>query len=490
MTSAEISAKMKAALAASEDLARQVEAEKDEGKKKLLTEMADAKSTEFDRLEGEFERAKGSEKRSKKVAEMDKVDPAVAAKKAEMTEVSVPDSQHNQMNDQMKKDVAAMDYLTNPDGGRTALAKVSGELQSALRPTNPGQKGIIAPTWIRDFCLPLPMGERLLGKQVHAGNFGSKAEYHVLTSDATGSQSGGGSLVPTVMIPELYKVPKIEDDLPSRCWVKRGIGGNAEYPKLTQSATEPFGVTVTWDSEGAGLTEHDPVFTKVTVGTNRCGCLAYVSDKELRVNAVGIEAELAWMLRGALRRSISNKILEGSGSGEPLGVNHDTSIAAGVATLAREVVDTVSYADLVGLQFAVEAGVFNDGIFVISTGSTGAMKYIAGLDDTYGAPVLRRDNAIVGLNAVPTIAGSQYLLTQANTKALGERGDVIFGDFRQYALVVDVDNMSIDRSDDYAFNSGLITYRVQVYIGGIPLGYSCFSVLHDASTESSSSSST
>jgi HK97 family phage major capsid protein len=289
------------------------------------------------------------------------------------------------------------------------------------------------------------------------------------------------------------------DDIPNRCFVKRAVGNEALFPKLTQSTNE-FGVAVTWgnsgasDGEGNAITESNPVFTRVTVYTERLALLSQASLKEVRVNNVGLEAELAWMFRGAASRAVSTAILQGVTSGgaelanTPQGINTGASIALGVAVNARQTGDQISYTDLVGTQFSVDDSVFDDGIFVISAGPTGAMKWIAQLDDSAGRPVMAPEDTWGGTRP-PTIAGRGYVNTKSNTKILGDRGDVLYGSFSQYGLVVDTDNMAIERSDHYAFNAGLVTYRLIQYIGGEPLGYNAFAVLGDPTGVSSSSSS-
>jgi HK97 family phage major capsid protein len=128
------------------------------------------------------------------------------------------------------------------------------------------------------------------------------------------------------------------------------------------------------------------------------------------------------------------------------------------------------------------------------------MKYIASLDDSAGRPIFAGDSNSgwgVGAGSVPTIAGQPYIATVSNkdfdsgtVKALGARGDVIYGNFMGYGFCWDsASGVSIERSDDFAFTSGLVTFRCIVYIGGKILGGQMFSVLDDVSTASSSSSS-
>ena len=298
--------------------------------------------------------------------------------------------------------------------------------------------------------------------------------------------SGGGSLVPNAFIPELFKIPQVTDRLMDKCWVKRAITGNVRFPRLVQS-TNPYGIAVGWAGEDAAVATDNPVFNEVSVPTYRLGALAQVSSKELRENAVGLEAELATMMRGAVSREVTNAIINGSGSDRPTGINTSTSITAGVNLVARETASQVSYTDLVNLQFAVDEGVMDTGIFLMRPGGTGAMKYVHALDDSNGRPVMRSVDPGWAQGYLSTIAGSPYMKV-VPCSALGLRGDVIFGDFMCYGIALSAD-VSIDMSEHYAFDKGLVTYRVMLWVGGKPLGESCFSLLGDASGESSSSSS-
>ena len=81
-----------------------------------------------------------------------------------------------------------------------------------------------------------------------------------------------------------------------------------------------------------------------------------------------------------------------------------------------------------------------------------------------------------------------YFMTPDNGAALGQRGDVIYGNWMNYGVAIDND-ITIDRSDHFAFDTGLITFRMHSYIGGQALGPDAFSVLADEATASSSSSS-
>lgn len=439
---------------------------------KIIDEEITSKNEEFELKEKEANKLREKARRDELMKSLEAQENVVGKVK----DVVITKSEHNMLNEQRQKDMVCKAYIVGGDKEIGSIVRDKGEnlINACKRITKEKPEGeMLMPSYMRDHVL-------------YNTFLRNKGSYDVLTSDASGSQSGGGSLVPDTYVPELYKLPQITDRLIDECMVKRAIGGSAYFPRLDQS-TNRWGVAAAWGSEGAAMTEDNPVFNRVPISTNRLTCLTQLSKKELRVNNVGLDAELATMFRGATNDMMTRAILTGSGSGQPIGINTNYSIGQGVVEETRATTNQIAYGDVSDLQYDVESGAVQDGIFVVSVGSTGAMRYLAGLVDSEGRPLIRQD-ALSGIGPTMTMCGSRVIQTPNNTAALGNRGDVIYGAFRNYGVVVD-EEMTIERSDEYAFNTGLVTFRVMAYIGGQPLGYSCFAVLGDASGASSSSSS-
>ena len=499
MNSTELKDKMVALHSAINELEGQASKEEDAEKKAVIVGMIEGKTAEWETAKAELAHAEKREQIDAEMKELEAKRQKTEGKTQGLTDVKVPDSDHNEANHEIQHTNDFTKWFTSEvpsQAMRDIEGKKGTNYINSITPNKGG--GMTVPKWMREVVCPAPKSLDLenYAKAMHGEKMEGK---DVLVRQASGDSSGGGSLVAPVFVPELHKFQPRLDDIPNRCFVKRAVGNEALFPKLTQSTNE-FGVAVTWGNSGASagegnaLSESNPVFTRVTVYTERLGLLSQASLKEVRVNNVGLEAELAWMFRGAGSRAISTAILEGvtnSGSelaNTPQGINTGASIALGVNVQARQVGDQVSYTDLINTQFSVNDSVFDDGIFVISGGSSGAMKWVASLDDTAGRPVFAPEDTWAGARS-PTIAGRQYINTVSNTKSLGDRGDVLYGSFMHYGLVVDTDNLSIERSDEYAFNAGLVTYRMILYVGGEPLGYDAFAVLGDPAGVSSSSSS-
>lgn len=487
-----------------EELEGKVEAAKEDNERKVLADLVSAKQAKFDETAKAIEGVKAKAARKAKTADLTKT-AAVEDKTTQLDseagdgelagKVSVPDSAHNRAMDTKAQDDAAREYLTAPRNSeaRTMLALLAAKKEKlfeaiTVERKDGRQRGVKPPSYMTNFIHAKMEG---WSREEIERAIRGKSNENVLARDSSGTQSGGGSLVPDLFTPSLYKLPQLDVRLMDRCFVKTAVGAAVYFPKLTQS-TNRYGVAMAASTEGNAKPKSNPNFTRVSVTPGEISGLTFVSHKELRVNNVGLEAELAWMFRGAWNEFINKQILQKSDANSAFtGINTDTAIAAGVVEVAREGAGAVSWADLMGLVFGVEAGVMGDLTLIFKSGSTGALAYIAKLDDTNNRPVfmnLLNASWAGGAQNPPTIAGCPYIATPDNTPAVGARGDVICGAFRNYAVAVDQD-ITIDRSDDFMFDQDMAAYRVIGYAGGLPLGYTCFSVLSDVSGVSSSSAS-
>jgi len=171
-------------------------------------------------------------------------------------------------------------------------------------------------------------------------------------------------------------------------------------------------------------------------------------------------------------RKLSDAILNGVKGGSsacPVGINTNASITNGVTVVAREGAGGVTYVDLVNLMFAVDDALLDEGVLVMRSGTSGALKHIAAKDGSQGEPIMA---GIYNSWGTPRPTGIQgmSIVKSPVAKTLGNRGDVLCCDFRQFALAVDGMNAAIERSDERYFDSGEIGFRLIMYAGGLTLG--------------------
>lgn len=493
---------IKAKVAQLKKLAEEIDKAEAEGK----ADEVQAKTADFDKLKAELDGIKAKTRRARMVEEVEDLGskPEVKSKREELAGqereevVTVPDSEHNREVFAKKCDEAAFAYITAPRGqSKFALSKCSDAVVDAIDAKKLGQEasGVVAPRWLSKRILPTPIAERerhAIEMHKAAEQVLGKAKAAVLARDTT--NSGGGYLVPDIWDPTLMITPRVRGmNLANRCYVKRAVGQTAYFPNLTNSTTEPFGVSCGWGLEGENINRDDPAFSRKTIGVARLSAFCVASDHELRVNSYNLEAELSFLLRSAMNFEFDKKIIAGAGTGtgpEPQGILNNQSYADGVVRVARDGAGAIDYADAVQMMFSVNEGAVGTGIFIGSGGATGSAQHLAAKKDSYGRPLFADGNpGFQGGGPYIRLAGAEFVWGLANSNAVGGRGDLIYGDFSAYGFAVSED-VAIDRSDDYMFKQGLVCFRAQAYVGGKPLMPESFAVLDDLAGASSSSSST
>jgi len=491
--------KMEDANARLKELADQLAGEQDDAQRTAIEKMIDGKRKEFSDLEKAYAREEEQAARDAKLAELAGKKKEAEGKAATLTEpkAEVTDGEHNATNFDMEHTSAFTRYFSE---GKSALADIAGKrgenFVNQMKPNREGSKnaGLRLPVWMAKYCLPQSRSDQVIedtwGKTFdRAERLQGKSSLFV--REASGTNSGGGSAVAVDFESSLYKLPAINDDIPQSCWVKSAVGKEADFPKLGQG-TYPFGIYMTEgnagaaNGEGTSLTQSDPVLSQVQVTLERIAGLSKCSNRFLRVNDIGYEAELAWMFRGAFYRKLSELIV--SGGHAFVGVNTNAAISAGVSVRAREGAGAITYVDLVKLAFDVDESLLDRVKIYLRSGSSGALAHIASKDGSQGEPIMTGIYTGWGTARPGTIQGFEYKVSPV-LPTLGNRGDAIAGDWMQYGLAIDQMNAAIERSDERYFDSGEIGFRMIVYAGGVPLGYSAFAVLGDVSTASSSSSS-
>jgi HK97 family phage major capsid protein len=499
--------RMEKLLADCEDLRKQMEGKKAE-EANVMKEMIEGKMAEYDRLDEEYKGIEQAEAAKKRLDEIKAKRNEIEGKAKELKtpNAEVPDSEHNIAMEGKKHERAFLGYVTHEESGAKAKAITANEHGEEFMNRIGTKFGMKLPDWMCDYIVPQQTSmaelEKFAGKDMRR-EMGGKTV--LLVREASGTNTGGGSAVNIDFEPSIFRVPQRLNDIPSKCWVKRAIGKEAQFPTLTQS-TNAFGVAATWgnsgvaNGEGSSLSQSDPTLTRVDVNLERLALITAVSKRFLRNEDVGFLGELAWMYRGTWQFQVGKGILGGvMGVTALRGINSNWSIGQGYTDVTtRQTANQISYTDAVNLQFEVSDGIFGTGEYILSAGSGGGAKYVMALDDSQGRPIFSEEDTWrgSGVRANGTIANRPYTvareLARSNTNTpvpVGDRGDLLYGDFRTFGLVVDAENLAIERSDDYGFNTGEIYFRLITYVGGQPLGADCFAVLGDTAGVSSSSSS-
>lgn len=218
-----------------------------------------------------------------------------------------------------------------------------------------------------------------------------------------------------------------------------------QVPKTTSHSTAAI-VT-----EGNAIAASDPAFGQISLGAYKYGTLIQVSRELLEDTGVDLEGYLSMQAGRALGNAFGAHAITGTGTNQPRGIVTDASLGV---TGAASVVGAFNSDNLIDLFYSVIAPYRSSSSakWIMRDSSVAVARK---LKDTTGQYIWQPG---LTADAPDTILGKQ-VLTDPNVAgtALSAKS-VLFGDFSQFFIRL-AGGVRFERSDDYAFNTDLVTFR-------------------------------
>ena len=271
-----------------------------------------------------------------------------------------------------------------------------------------------------------------------------KVDYRALTK---GTATAGGNTVPTSfydqLIAHMIEVSGVLMAGPTV--LNTDSGESIEVPTTTAHSSAAI------VAENAAIGASDPAFAKRTLGAYKYGVLLQVSNELLSDTGVDLEGYLAMQAGRALGNAFGAHLVTGTGSGQPTGViTSATTGVTGVTSFAGEFLAD----NLIDLYFSVIAPYRNSAScgWLMKDATLALVRKLKDQTNQY----LWQPSIQAG--APDTLLGKP-VHTDPNVAAVATSAkSVAFGDFSAY-FVRQVNGIRFERSDDYAFNTDLVTFR-------------------------------
>lgn len=262
-----------------------------------------------------------------------------------------------------------------------------------------------------------------------------------------GTTTAGGFTVPTSfydrLVEHMIEVSGIMSAGPTV--LRTNSGENLQVPKTTAHGTAAI------TAENAAISASDSTFGQVTLGAYKYGRLVQVSRELVEDTAVDLLGYLARDCGRSLGNAFGAHAVTGTGSSQPSGVVTGSTLGvtggAGVtgAFTADNLID-LFYAVISPYRSSPSCG------WLMRDATIASMRKLKDSSNQY----LWQPSIQVG--APETLLGKP-VYTDPNVAAVGLGAkSVIFGDMSTYFVRM-VNGVRFERSDDYAFNTDLVTFR-------------------------------
>ena len=290
-----------------------------------------------------------------------------------------------------------------------------------------------------------------------------------LSSDQAGPQN----LYQAELMKELLSYKGETAKLFPRCRKVPCIAGIAHWPRLKQAAPGAVGsanefaeygfVSVQRVAEGASAPATEPQFEQVQYTMNAIRAKTQLTRTLISRagTTIDIVALLNELFPQAISHKLDNEIINGSGTGEMLGLLQ----ASGIASVFRKTLGHIDQRDFIGIESPIPPDYRDDMVFIIADAAWQDFKT---QEDSTGRLLY------VPLTMSPTQAGTgasnrfdDHPVIPTQRLTLGNAGDLIGGVFDYYGVAVEQE-VVVMANPYSAMDKNAIDYYAWMQVGGQP----------------------
>lgn len=259
--------------------------------------------------------------------------------------------------------------------------------------------------------------------------------------------AAGANTVPTNFYDQLVQhMIEVSAILRAGVRILNTAGGETiQIPKTTAHSTAAI------VAEGAAIGVSDPAFGQASLGAYKYGVMVQVSRELVDDAGIDLQAYLAEETGRALGNSIGAHLVAGTGTGQPRGVLTDATVGV---TGGTGVNGTFTGDNLIDLFYSVISPYRNSAqaAWLVQDSTMANLRKIK---DTTGQYIFQPS---MQAGTPETLLG-KAIYTDPNMPPVGlDNKSALFGDFSRYFVRL-AGGVRFERSDEYAFNTDLITYR-------------------------------
>lgn len=260
----------------------------------------------------------------------------------------------------------------------------------------------------------------------------SKAPYG--NNESAGAE--GGWLVPPEFSNRILE--RAADELPiiSKCdqivLSGNSITINGAVDDDRSDSTHRYGgIVVYWVGEAAQITRSNLKFRQVSLRLHKMAAMAFVTDEELEDANVNLGSRLTGKAGEAMRDELVEAIMFGDGAGKPLGAFASDAVV-GTSKETDQAADSIVAENVAKMYSNIWASSVGKGDWYYNNECLPQLETMSLSVGTGGQPVFIPAG---GWAQKPqsTLKGRPAFMTE-HCEALGDAGDIVFGDFSQYLL--------------------------------------------------------
>lgn len=279
-----------------------------------------------------------------------------------------------------------------------------------------------------------------------------------------------GSLVPTLLDNTIYEylTAGIAAYRMPTTKLNTASGAPMDFPTV---ATHGIGSQV--KAQGTAIAGTDPTFGKITLNSYKVGELLQIATETIADNGVNLMDFIGRNIARAVAQEADRLLVAGTGSSQPQGmttaatVGRAGTVATG-GTLPAGTLPPIPYEALVDMVYGVNDQYRQrEAAWLMRDATAGQLRKLRSDGAGTIGPVLWEPSLTNGIqNGQPDRLLGFSVYTDPNVASLASDAKVIFfGDWSAYYIRT-TGGFVLERSDEYAFNTDLVTFRGKTRVDG------------------------
>ncbi|RYE41608.1 MAG: phage major capsid protein [Hyphomicrobiales bacterium] len=285
------------------------------------------------------------------------------------------------------------------------------------------------------------------------------------TFGTEGVGADGGFAVPPDFRSAIMQKVMGEDSLLSFTDQQTASGNSITFPA---DETTPWqssgGIQAYWEVEGGQKTQSKPALTEKTVKLNKVIALVPLTD-ELLEDAPAMAGYVNKKAPEKINFKVNDAIINGTGVGMPLGILKSPGTVV-VAKESAQAADTVVAANIMKLWSALTPSARRNARWLMNADVESQLMGLQFPGTGTAVPVFMPPGGLAD-SPYGRLLGRPIVYSEA-MPALGDEGDIVFGDLSNYLTAVKSGGVRSDVSIHLWFDYDITAFRFVLRIGGQP----------------------
>lgn len=271
----------------------------------------------------------------------------------------------------------------------------------------------------------------------------------------------GGYAVPPEFAQQISRLAYNEESLLSRCDSMPVSGNTMTFPKDETTPWGSTGITAAWEGEGNQTTPKKPALQESSLKLRKLKVLVAASE-ELLADSAGMSAYLTSKCGEAVDWKVNDAIINGTGSGMPLGILNAGSLVVQTKESGQSA-DTIVAANIAKMYSRVLAGAGANLVWLINPDAFPQIITLTLNNNPIWVP------ASQGFQGAPNglLMGRPIVLTDA-CDTLGDQGDLVLANMSGYRAITKAGGAEFATSMHLWFDQDLMAFRLVFRMDGQP----------------------